>query len=139
MKKRSRVTLIFLLMLSIMLLANSAVAGSKQRHRWEGVAIGIGAALLGSALYHHNKSYTRYEPAPVHVSKRPHPPRRWRRPRGHWKIVKEWVPPTYKQVWNPGHYDRHGEWVDGDWIEIIDQPGYWVKKRVFVSRRYRRY
>ena len=29
-------------------------AGSKQQYRWEGVAIGIGAAILGSALIHNN-------------------------------------------------------------------------------------
>jgi len=31
-------------------ITTSAWAGSRQRHRWEGVAIGVGAAIVGSAI-----------------------------------------------------------------------------------------
>jgi hypothetical protein len=50
-------------------------------------------------------------------------------------VRKEWVQPTYKRVWNPGHYARRGEWIEGQWIEIVDRPGYWTEVRVWVSRR----
>ena len=42
-----------------MLLAsvNLASAGQKQRHRWQGVAIGLGAAVLGSALINNCDEY----------------------------------------------------------------------------------
>lgn len=36
------------------LISTSVWAGSKQQHRWEGVAIGVGAAIVGSALIHHH-------------------------------------------------------------------------------------
>jgi len=35
---------------SISFSVQSAFAGSKQHYRWEGVAIGVGAAILGHAL-----------------------------------------------------------------------------------------
>lgn len=38
------------IIMGILFTTTSAWAGSKQRHRWEGVAIGVGAAVLGGAL-----------------------------------------------------------------------------------------
>jgi len=40
--------------LSLCLMSPSVWAGSKQQHRWEGVAIGVGAAIVGSALINHH-------------------------------------------------------------------------------------
>ena len=40
--------------LSLVLTSTSVWAGPKQRHRWEGVAIGVGAAIVGSALINHH-------------------------------------------------------------------------------------
>lgn len=34
--------------------ASSSFAGQKQRHRWEGVAMGLGAVILGNALINSN-------------------------------------------------------------------------------------
>jgi len=130
--------------------ATSVWAGSKQRRRWEGVAIGIGAAILGHALIknHHRATDRRayYAPSPPCRSRetvRPvynppppaynTPPRRHNR--GHWEMRRIWVPPTYKEVWNPAHYNHRREWVPGKWIKIIDQEGHWVEKEVWAGRR----
>ena len=112
------------------IIAQSAWAGSPQSHRWEGVAIGVGAAILGSTLwkayhqpqYHHTpqpaKTYHHGAPAPVS--------------NGHWELRKAWVPPVYEKVWNPGHYNRRGRWVPGHWMRMETQPGYWEERRVWV-------
>ena len=135
MKKTIIIPLILLIAVAINLQASSAMAGSKQRHRWEGFAIGIGTAIIGSAIldHHHNQHY--YKPAPRHYRKDSPPPPTFKRHGGHWEMRKVWVPPIYKRVWNPGHYDRRRCWVDGDWIEIVDQPGYWIEERVWIAGR----
>ena len=121
--------------LSVCLFAPSAWAGNVQRNRWEGVAIGVGAAILGHALFN-NYFYNR--PAPEVVSRHPHPrghkPYHRRKGRGYWEIRKKWVPPTYERVWNPGHYNPKGYWIEGHWMEIEKEPGYWVEERVWVSK-----
>lgn len=124
--------------------SSSAFAGSKQRHRWEGVAIGIGAAMLGSAIIHdvhvnHGHTSVTYGPR-RYCEPRPRyrPPRRPRpRPckRGHWETKKIWVPPVYEKTWNPGHYDCNNEWIPGRWIRIEVESGYWKYERVWVSYR----
>ena len=40
--------------LSLGMICTSVWAGSKQQHRWEGIAIGVGAAIVGSALINHH-------------------------------------------------------------------------------------
>jgi hypothetical protein len=121
----------------LMFAANPAFAGDEARHRWQGVAIGVGAAILGSAIL--NEVMDRdCSPAPVRVYRhdgccRPSPPPRCSR--GHWEVRKVWVPPVCERVWNPGHYDRNCRWVPGRWITVEKSPGYWAKKRVWVARR----
>ena len=112
------------------LAAGPALAGSKERHRWEGVAIGVGAAILGSAIINS------YQPERVRVIERhtyhhPGPPR----------YIPEscepqqvWITPTYERVWNPGHYE-YGKWVPGQYIMIEKTPGYWAEER--ICRHYR--
>jgi hypothetical protein len=123
----------------LMLAASPASAGDKQRHRWEGVAIGVGAAILGHAILSDFRDRECRAPEPVHVYKRgrwhrhPGPPPTYSR--GHWEIRKVWVPPVCEKVWNPGHYDRCGDWVPGRWITLEKSPGYWTKERVWVARR----
>lgn len=116
-------------LVSFFLIIPSSWAGEAQRHRWEGVALGIGAAIIGSALY--NQYYSQYSPAPVYQKLRP------RRPNGHWEYQKVWASPTYKKVWNPGHYNKIGKWVPGKWIQVETEPGHWVKEKIWVSSRYR--
>jgi hypothetical protein len=49
---KSRNKLIVTAAAAVILVAASTPAwgGSKQQHRWEGVAIGVGAAIVGSAI-----------------------------------------------------------------------------------------
>lgn len=138
MKKRDLSILLITVILCVSFLIPSAWAGSKQKYRWEGVAIGIGATLLGCALFKQhqdNKYYSHQKPAMVPAPAYRHPYPRYSLHRGHWEVRKEWIPPTNKRVWNPGHYNRLGGWVTGQWIEIVDRPGYWTEVRVWVLPR----
>lgn len=118
----------------VSLLTVPAWAGSKQRHRWEGIAVGIGAVLLGTALLNSHKNIAAEETASYHVPMSHCAPRYCppRPPRAHWEIRRIWVPPTFKRVWNPAHYNHRREWIPGEWIKIIDEPGHWTEERVRV-------
>lgn len=142
-------------MVCLCLLASPAWAGSKQRHRWEGLAIGLGAAVVGSALLNAarqpNNEVTvvnpsqglNYAPAPprVYAPSMPSPPPVYQAPpappcpRAYWETRKTWVEPTYKRIWNPAHYNKNGRWIPGGWIEIIEHEGRWIEERVRVGRR----
>ncbi len=138
----------------------SATAGSKQRHRWEGVAIGVGATILGSAIisshhypnrvcrervYHRRRPVREvyYYPAPtysvpVYTAPPPvqySPPPSQRPSRGHWQVREVWISPVYEKVWNQAHFNSRNEWVKGEWIRIEKEPGYWSRERVWVSNR----
>lgn len=110
--------------------ADPAFAGSKERHRWEGVAIGVGAAILGNAII---KSYQpeRVTVVERHTYYQPVPPRHSQR---YCEPRQVWVPPIYEKVWNPGHYE-YGRWVPGQHIMLERTPGYYVEER--VCRNYR--
>lgn len=133
MKSKTILTMTLLAVFTIVAaIPSSSWAGSPQSHRWEGVAIGVGAAIIGSAILknmHQNYSAADREPQPAEVHHYHHRPPR---PTGYWDVQKEWVPPVYEKVWNPGHYDRHGRWINGRWIRIESQPGYWTEQRVWV-------
>lgn len=129
MKKKNIFILLITTILCISFLVPSAWAGSKQRHRWEGVAIGIGAAILGSALFcrpHHPRPCVR----PVFHC----PPTRRVVvcPTGYWEMRKTWVPPRYERIWVEGYYDRYYRWVPGHWEERY-KPGYWIKRKVWAA------
>ncbi|NNF99135.1 MAG: hypothetical protein HKM93_07130 [Desulfobacteraceae bacterium] len=136
----------------IILISTNAWAGREQRARWEGVAIGVAATLVGQAILdHHHGGY--HQPATVRVNVGPrhrgpgrrHYPPPPRPQRGHWEVRKVWVPPVCEKVWNPGHYNRRGHWVPGHWITVESAPGYWKKERIWIasyinhSRRAERY
>ena len=122
------------LFFSMSLLAPPAFAGAKQRHRWQGVAIGVGAALLGQAILN---SYRDYPPPervvvqspPVYYHSRPRPSYN----SGHWEVRKVWVPAVNERVWNPAHYDNYDEWIPGRWIMIERSPGHWQEQQVWVT------
>lgn len=139
--------------LLLTLFGTPAAAGSRERGRFEGFALGFGAALLGHTLLHHHHAPGHYK-APVdrhppqrkhfdhrrHGYHKPpadrHPPRhRYRHRSGHWELQRIWVPPAFKKVWNPGHYNRRGRWIPGHWTKVPISEGHWKKERVWVSRR----
>jgi len=104
----------------------------------EGVVIGAGAFILGTAIA---QSLNRpSQTAQIHaapVSPRPYPPTNYhsKRPNKHWKIKKIWVAPIYETRWNPAHYDAQGRWVQGRHQQFLVADGYWKKKRVRVKHR----
>ena len=111
---------------SLTVFINPVFAGSKQHYRWEGFAIGVSAAILGSALINS------CQPDRVTVVKHetyyyPAPPR-------HCEHRRIWVPPVYDKVWNPGHYENV-RWVSGEYIMIERSPGYWTEDRYCGNNR----
>ena len=134
MKKKNLFIVVFITILCVTFLTSSAWAGEKHRYRWEGIAIGVGAVMLGHALFNQHRSRDLY-PAPGHIH-RPPPHSRFY---GHWEVRRAWIPPAYERVWNPGHYNHKGRWVPGRWIEVVKEPGYWSKKREWVGRLHHRY
>ncbi len=139
---------ILVIVFSATLFTPQSFAGSKQRHRWEGVAIGLGAAALGGVILHNSRDRDNrsvgynnascYYPAPAQYRQKyvPHRPKRHKRPkRGHWEVRRTWVAPVKERVWNPSHYNERNEWVEGYWITIEQQPGYWKEDRVWISYR----
>lgn len=126
--------------LTFVMIGSTAFAGNVQRNRWEGVAIGVAATLLGQALLdNHRASY--YQPAPApkavppqHGYRSPAYGRGYHKAANHRSFQKVWVPPVYKRVWNPGHYNPGGHWIQGHWIEKQIAPGYWTKQPVWSAR-----
>jgi hypothetical protein len=117
------------------LLPSVALAGDPHavRHRWEGVAIGVGVAALGGLLLH-----ALQQPSPAVAA----PPVVYAPPRavefrtwvpGHYQ--ERWVPVTERQrVWVDGH-SENGWWVPGHWVERVRDGGYWT--RVWVEGSWR--
>jgi hypothetical protein len=117
--------------LSIILTSTSSSwAGSAHDHRMEGLAWGIGAAILGKVIL----DYHRDQPPVVAPAPRPavHAQRVPDHSAGRWEVRREWVPARYKKVWNPGHFNHRGQWVRGCWLRVRAEPGYWREKEVWV-------
>ena len=131
MKERGLFVIIIVVVLCFSFPISSVWAGNVQRNRWEGVAIGVGAVVLGKMLWaHHRDWYHSYwEKAPKYYT--PAPSKLYDR----WEMRKIWVPPTYKKVWRSGHYNYFGQWIPGKWITTITVPGHWDFKRVWVTNR----
>ena len=129
------ITIIIAVLLVLSFSTPSAFAGSKQRHRWQGVAIGLGAAILGHAIINNNSCDSAPERVVV-IDRDRHEPRYSDRHRpGHWEVRKTWVEPRCERVWNPGHYNTYNQWVRGQYISIERAPGYWEHERVWVGCR----
>jgi hypothetical protein len=136
MNKKKYMTISLIAFFTLFVFSAPALAGSPRQHRLEGVAIGVGAVILGSAIVTAlNQSHNAPVPQQASVEYHHHYKRPKPRPAGHWEMRKDWVPPTYKKVWNPGHYNRHGHWVAGHWMRIEVEPGHWAKRKVWVSHR----
>ncbi len=130
--------ILFALIFVVSLSATSAFAGSKQRHRWQGVAIGVGVAILGNAIFNNSRDYSPRERVTVierdvYVQPCPPPHRK-----GHWEISKIWVAPVSKRVWNPAHYNNHNRWVSGQWKMIETEPGFWRQEKTWVAADHHR-
>lgn len=54
MKTRTGLIITIVAVASLFTASTASWAGSKQQHRWEGVAIGLGAAIIGSAIINHH-------------------------------------------------------------------------------------
>ena len=133
MKKRSIALLFIVSALALILASNSAFARGAHHERWKGIAIGIGVAILANAIINHNNYYTDRESERCSASAYI-PERNESYYQGHWEVRDEWTPPIYRKVWNPAHYNARGEWVEGAWIQIVDKPGCWIEKRVWVRQ-----
>jgi hypothetical protein len=127
MKTRRLLIILMIALFSLAVTTPSAWAGSVQQHRIEGIAIGIGALIIGKAILDaHSGNHsvgahvtTYRENRPIHG-----------RSHGRLQTQRVWVAPTYKKVWNRGHYNPRGRWVPGHWTRIEIAPGYWTRQQV---------
>ena len=97
-----------LLMISIY--AAPGYAGSRNRNLVKGIVIGTGAVILGTALVNglHNDNRVR-----VVVSNR----------QGYRSDCRKcWAAPRYERRWNPGHYNRRGQWINGRYVRVPVGP-----------------
>ncbi|MEJ2658964.1 MAG: hypothetical protein P8012_17545 [Desulfobacterales bacterium] len=109
MKKKKYIIMIIATVFTVSFVVSSAWAGSPQQYRWEGVAIGVGAVIVGSALL--NNCLYAHPPVRVvyrHVERPRHGFYSPSRYRAHWSVEKRWGPNRSRRVWNPGHYNRRG-------------------------------
>jgi len=137
MNKKNLLVVFLAGLISVSIAARPADAGNIQRNRWEGVAIGVGAAVLGGILWNHAKNDRQDAPA-TYQRRPPYPAQKGyypKGPAGRWEVRKVWVSPKYKNVWNPGHYNRRGRWMPGQWIRVEKRPGYWKKERIRVAEK----
>lgn len=76
-------------------------AGSEQQHRWEGVAIGVGAAILGHALLTSNGDHSGSSVTYAYAYRSHHAPPRYYGHRGYWR-------PYGWQRHHSGYHGHHG-------------------------------
>lgn len=133
----------------LLIICFSTVSAHADRKTIEGFMLGTGVAILGTAIInglhkgstsqysnnHHHREYDRY----YHKSekryaqkKRHHRKYKSHRARGHWEVEKIWVEPVYEKRWNPGHYNRRGDWVRGRNEFFMIKDGYWYEKKMWV-------
>ena len=109
--KNKTITIIFLtILLCFFLVIPSSWAGSKERHRWEGVAIGLGAAVVGSVLLNNYSSPPKRHVHIYHYSP-PHRHDRWKSHCRHHYGHKK--PHRHHTHWHgrPRHsYRHHAHW-----------------------------
>lgn len=124
-----RWALMGLVALTVCALSSVSFAGDRQRGRWEGFAIGLGAVTLYNLFEHGQFSpvIPPHRPDRTHVH---HPPV-VHEPSGHWEIEREWIPEQREQVWIPGHRED-GYWVKGHY-EVRVYPGHYVERKVWVE------
>ena len=130
----------------LLLICFSTVSARADRKTMEGFMLGTGVAILGAVIineiskdsrpqysrnhsrhhgYHH--AGYRYKHKSIH-----HKRYRHHRPRGCWEVERIWIEPVYEKKWNPGHYNRRGNWVTSRYEKFLVQNGYWQEKKIWV-------
>ena len=118
----------------------SAYAGAARRHTIEGFMLGTGVAILGAAIINeinkdskpqYTQNHSRHGEY-CYAGNRYGYNNRHHRARGHWEIERIWIDPVYEKKWNPGHYNRRGEWLSGRYEKFLVQDGYWQEEKVWV-------
>jgi len=123
----------------VLAVSSGSFAGDRQRGRWEGFAIGLGAVTLYNLFGHGyfspvippHRGYVYYHPPVVYRTHVYHHPPVIHVPSGHWQIHREWIPEREERVWVPGHYEN-GYWVKGHY-EVRIRQGYYEERRVWVE------
>ena len=114
MKMRYGLVAASVITVSIFLTNTPAWSGSKQQYRWEGVAIGIGAAIAGSAIIHHSSAWHPHPSTTVvyayrHRGYHPHA----------YRLSGPWRQ-KHRYDHRFGNFNRFGSW-SGKWG---DSPGH---------------
>jgi len=131
---------------ALILVCFSTVSAHADRKTMEGFMLGTGVAILGAAIIHginkdshpqYASSYSTHNDHNYAKHRYGHKNKHHRkycqhRPRGHWEIEKRWIEPVYEIKWNPGHYNRRGEWIDGRDERFIVTKGCWQEDKVWV-------
>jgi len=128
----------------VLLICFSTIPAHADRKTMEGFMLGTGVAILTAAIYNginkppvytrHQPDYNRYDPAGYWPGHRKHHHRKYshNRPRAHWEVDRIWIEPVYETKYNPGHYNRRGNWVNGRYEKFLIQDGYWQEEKVWV-------
>jgi hypothetical protein len=116
----------------------STVPAHADRKTTEGFMLGVGAVVLGTAIYqglNHPSGYReppRYHAPPAYGRRAQcRNDRRYvRQPVVRWEIQRIWVQPVFETRWHPGQYNRKGHWLGGRHEKIKVRDGYWEERRV---------
>lgn len=116
-------------------LAPQAMAGPRERYLWQGVAIGIGGAILLDHLLRPSPAVASPAPPvayPPQVLPPPPAPQRWIP--GHYE--DRWIPTGRTEtIWVPTYYDYgRGVTVQGHYETRVVPDGYWA--RVWIESRW---
>ncbi len=121
-----------------MFICLSTVPAHADRKTTEGFLLGIGAAVLGTAIYQSLDRSPEYRtpqrhhgPPAFERGRRCREDRRFvTRPGKPRKIERIWVAPVFETRWNPGHYNRKGHRGRGRYETFKVRDGYWEERRV---------
>lgn len=133
-------TLISITTAVVMFVCLSTVPAHADRKTTEGFLLGIGAAVLGTAIYKSldrspgDSVPNRHHGAPAFERGAQCRGDQWhvKGPGSPWKIERIWVEPVYETRWNPGHYNRKGHWVQGRYETFKVRDGFWKEVRVRI-------